>query len=142
MAAVSVAYIAACFFSARREWRWRTHTFELPSGPLALAQLGLSSLNWALIGTIVWMLLPAEIGWFTVLVTLLSAAIVGAATHVPGGLGVLEAVFVSSLGGMVAGPALIAALLAYRALYYLAPLAVAAVMHFVIEAKTRRAAPD
>ena len=62
----------------------------------------------------------------------------GAAFSVPGGLGVLEAVFVASLGASVAAPQLIAALLAYRALYYLAPLVVAAVMHFTIEAKTRR----
>ena len=46
-------------------WRW--------------LQLALSSLNWALIGAIVWMLLPKELSYGTVLATLLSAAIVGAA---------------------------------------------------------------
>jgi uncharacterized membrane protein YbhN (UPF0104 family) len=138
MVAVPIAYVAACFWSKRRSWHWRTHEFELTTGPLALAQLGLSSCNWALIGSIVWVLLPAGLSYGSVLATLLSAAIVGAATHVPGGLGVLEAVFVASLGASVAAPQLIAALLAYRALYYLAPLVVAAVMHFTIEAKTRR----
>ena len=138
MVAVPLAYIAACFFSKRREWHWRKHEFVLPSGSLALAQLALSSFNWSLIGAIVWMLLPSGLSYGSVLVTLLSAAIVGAATHVPGGLGVLEAVFVTALGARVAVPQLIGALLAYRALYYLAPLVVAAAMHFVIEAKTRR----
>jgi uncharacterized membrane protein YbhN (UPF0104 family) len=138
MVGVPIAYVVACFWSKRRSWRWRTHEFELTTGPLALAQLALSSFNWALIGTIVWVLLPAGLSYGSVLVTLLSAAIVGAATHVPGGLGVLEAVFVASLGARVAAPQLVAALLAYRALYYLAPLVVAAVMHFIIEAKTRR----
>jgi glycosyltransferase 2 family protein len=138
MIAVPLAYVAACFWSRRRTWRWRTHEFVLPAGTLALAQLALSSFNWSLIGAIVWVLLPAGLGYGSVLVTLLSAAIVGAATHVPGGLGVLEAVFVTALGGSVAAPALVAALLAYRALYYLAPLVVAAAMHFTIEAKTRR----
>ena len=138
MVAVPLAYVAACFFSKRREWHWRKHEFVLPSGSLALAQLALSSFNWSLIGAIVWMLLPSGLSYGSVLVTLLSAAIVGAATHVPGGLGVLEAVFVTALGARVAVPQLIAALLAYRAFYYLAPLVVAAAMHFVIEAKTRR----
>ena len=72
------------------------------------------------------------------LATLLSAAIVGAATHVPGGLGVLEAVFIAALGGAGAAAQLIAALLAYRALYYLVPLVVAAAMHFALEAIARR----
>jgi uncharacterized membrane protein YbhN (UPF0104 family) len=138
MMAVPLAYIGACVFSKRREWHWRKHEFVLPSGRLALAQLALSSLNWSLIGAIVWVLLPSGLSYGSVLVTLLSAAIVGAATHVPGGLGVLEAVFVAALGARVAAPQLIAALLAYRAFYYLAPLAVAAAMHFMIEAKTRR----
>lgn len=138
MVAVPLAYVAACFLSKRREWRWRTHEFVLPGGPLALAQLALSSLNWCLIAAIVWMLLPRGLPYTTVLPTLLSAAIVGAATHVPGGLGVIEAVFVAALGGLAPAPQLIAALLAYRAIYYLAPLVVAAAMHFTIEAKTRR----
>jgi uncharacterized membrane protein YbhN (UPF0104 family) len=138
MLVVPLAYVAACFVSKRRTWRWRAHAFALPSGPLALAQLLLSSLNWSLIGAIVWVLLPGALSYGTVLATLLGAAIVGAATHVPGGLGVLEAVFVATLAGSVPAPALIAALLVYRALYYFAPLCVAAVMHLGIEALTRR----
>ena len=138
MMALPLAYIAACFISKRREWHWRDHEFKLPSGRLSLAQLAISSLNWGLIATIVWLLLPKELSFGIVLATLLGAAIVGAATHVPGGLGVLEAVFVAALAGRVPPHSLIAALLAYRALYYLAPLAVAAAMHFGIEALARR----
>lgn len=138
MVAVPLAYVAAGFLSKRRTWRWRTHTFVLPGGWLALAQVALSGLNWCLIAAIVAALLPRELGYGTVLPTLLSAAIVGAATHVPGGLGVIEAVFVAALGDRVPAPQLIAALLAYRALYYLAPLLGATVLHFAIEAKTRR----
>jgi glycosyltransferase 2 family protein len=137
MIAVPLAYVAACFMSERREWHWRSHELVLPSGPLALAQLALSSVNWMLIGTIVWTLLPAGVSYGSALATLLGAAIVGAATHVPGGLGVLEAVFVAALGHRVAAAQLVAALLAYRALYYLAPLVVAAALHFLLEARTR-----
>ena len=138
MVALPLAYVALCFFSKMREWQWRDHRFLLPGGRLALAQLGLSSLNWALMGTIVWLLLPKELSYGTVLATLLSAAVIAVPTHVPGGLGILEAVFVGALGGLVAQHRLIAALLAYRAMYYLAPLVAAAAMHFTLEAFARR----
>ena len=54
------------------------------------------------------------------------------------GLGVLEAVFVMLLAQKVGEPQLLAALLAYRAVYYLGPLLVAAVMYAVMEARARR----
>jgi uncharacterized membrane protein YbhN (UPF0104 family) len=133
-----LAYAAACFRSKRREWHWRQHRFVLPSGRLALAQLALSSLNWALIGAVVWTLLPANLGFGTVLATHLSAAVIAVPTHVPGGLGVLEAVYVAVLGDETTRNQLIAGLLAFRALYYLAPLVVAAALHLLIEAAERR----
>ena len=56
-----------------------------------------------------------------VLAVLLLAAVAGAVSHVPGGLGVLEAVFIAALGSQVPRPELLAALLAYRCVYYLLP---------------------
>ena len=138
MFALPLAYVAACFFSKRREWAWREHRFALPSGRLALAQLGVSSLNWALIGAIVWQLMPRELGFGTVLATQLSAAVIAVPTHVPGGLGVLEAVYVGVLGARVPTASLLAALLAFRALYYVLPLAVAAALHLAFELGARR----
>ncbi len=138
MAALPLAYVAACVVSKRREWRWRDHVFVLPGGRMALAQLGVSSVNWSLIGSIVWLLLPRELGWGPVMSTLLSAAVIAVPTHVPGGLGVLEAVFIAVLGDQVAPARLVAALLAYRALYYLVPLVLATALHFILEALARR----
>ena len=138
MFALPLAYVAACFFSKRREWAWREHRFALPSGRLALAQLGVSSLNWALIGAVVWQLMPRELGFGTVLATQLSAAVIAVPTHVPGGLGVLEAVYVGVLGARVPTASLLAALLAFRALYYVLPLAVAAALHLAFELGARR----
>jgi glycosyltransferase 2 family protein len=140
MVALPLAYVAACFFAKRREWAWRAHRFALPSGRLALAQLGLSSLNWALIGAIVWQLMPRELSFGTVLATQLSAAVIAVPTHVPGGLGVLEAVYVGVLGARVPTASLLAALLAFRALYYVLPLAVAAALHLALEFGARRRA--
>jgi uncharacterized membrane protein YbhN (UPF0104 family) len=114
MLLLPLAYAAACFFSKRREWQWRGHRFALPGGRMALAQLGLSMLNH------------------------LSAAVIAVPTHVPGGLGVLEAVYIGMLGGQVAPSRLLAGLLTFRALYYLVPLACAALLHVLLEVIARR----
>jgi len=73
-----------------------------------------------------------------VLATQLSAAVIAVPTHVPGGLGVLEAVYLAALGEDAVRNQLIAGLLAFRALYYLAPLMAAAVLHLLLEAAERR----
>lgn len=133
-----LAYLAACWRMRWRELVVRGRRFELPPPPLALAQIGLSSLHWLLTGAIIQLLLPAGIGYPIVLGTLMSAAIAGAIVHVPGGLGVLEAVFVAALQGRVAEGPLVAALLAYRAAFYLLPLVLASVLHLLLEARARR----
>lgn len=138
MVALPVAYAAACFTAKRREWHWRRHRFVLPSGHLALAQLGASSLNWALIGAIIWQLMPGGLTYGTVLATQLGAAVIAVPTHVPGGLGVVEAVFVGVLGAQVPVGQLLAGLLVYRALYYFVPLAFAAALHLALEFGARR----
>jgi len=57
---------------------------------------------------------------------------------VPAGLGVLEAVFVALLSHEVPQAQLLGALLAYRGLYYLLPLAVATLVYMFTEARARR----
>ena len=59
--------------------------------------------------------------------------------HIPAGIGVLEAVFVAMLGHAVPPTQVIAALLAYRALYYLGPLLVAIALYLGIEFRGRAA---
>lgn len=58
-------------------------------------------------------------------------------THVPGGVGVFEGVLLAGLP--VHGPTLLAALLAYRVIYYLLPLATAVSLNAVIELPRLRA---
>jgi glycosyltransferase 2 family protein len=73
-----------------------------------------------------------------VLSTHLGAAVIAVPTHVPGGLGVVEAVYLGALGPRASAAALLAALLAFRALYYLVPLALAAALHLAFELAARR----
>jgi uncharacterized membrane protein YbhN (UPF0104 family) len=56
-------------------------------------------------------------------------------THIPAGLGALEAVFVVMLGSRLPQSELLAALLAYRAIYYLAPLLLAVIAYLAIESR-------
>ena len=65
------------------------------------------------------------------LATLLLACIAGVATHIPAGLGVLEAVFIALLGHRVPHAELLGALLAYRAMYFIGPLIVAGIAYRV-----------
>jgi uncharacterized membrane protein YbhN (UPF0104 family) len=125
MLGVALAYGAACALRSGREIRVRGHRFALPAPRVAACQFALALANWALMGVIVWVLLGQAVPYATALGVLLLAAVAGVATHVPAGLGVIEAVFVACLGSTVATPTVLAALLSYRAVYYLVPLALA-----------------
>ena len=138
MVGVALAYLLLCAWRHGREFSWRGQRFAWPSLRVALWQLAVSMLNWALMGVVVWVLLGQAAPYTTVLAVLLLAAIAGVATHVPAGLGVIEAVFVASLGGALPTAHVLAALLSYRAVYYLAPLAVASIGYAWVEAQRRR----
>jgi uncharacterized membrane protein YbhN (UPF0104 family) len=137
---VFAAYMVITALSRVDEITLRNMRVPVPSRGMALLQAGHSMLNWALLGFIVFLLMPENdaISYPVVLGTLLVAAIAGVISHVPAGLGVLEAVFVAVLGGVVPRGELLAAVLVYRALYYLFPLLVAGVVYAVTEAMARR----
>ncbi|WP_326542510.1 lysylphosphatidylglycerol synthase domain-containing protein [Pseudorhodoferax sp.] len=137
LAAMALAYVAACAFSRRRSLTLRGHAFALPSGRTALLQLAMSCTNWSLIAGTIYVLLQGSVDYVTVLTVLLLAAVAGVVTHVPAGLGVLEAVFVALLGTQIPPAQLIGTLLAYRALYYLAPLALAVLTFLILELRQK-----
>jgi uncharacterized membrane protein YbhN (UPF0104 family) len=135
--AVAMAYMLLCAIARRRTWTVRGHELILPSPRLALLQLFMSSVNWLLMAGAMFMLLEQKIAFPTVLGVLLIAAIAGVITHVPAGLGVLEAVFVALLSHKLPKNELLAALLMYRAIYYLAPLIVATLVYLLVEARAK-----
>ncbi|ALV07541.1 hypothetical protein DES44_1387 [Roseateles depolymerans] len=135
---LAAGYLALCTWAPRREYLIRGHEIVLPSLRLAGLQLLVSAANWLTIGLIVHVLLREAVPYGHTLAVLLVAAVAGVVAHVPAGLGVLEAVFVALLGPSLGASTVLAALIAYRALYYLIPLVVAAGAYFVLEAKARR----
>lgn len=133
-----IAYLLLCTFSRKRIWIVRGHEVILPSLRLALLQLLMSSLNWLLIASTMFILLQQKIAFPTVLGVFLVAAIAGVITHVPAGLGVIEVVFVTLLSHQMPRSELLAALLTYRAIYYLAPLIVATLVYLVVEVRAKK----
>ncbi|MGN7743652.1 lysylphosphatidylglycerol synthase domain-containing protein [Pseudomonas sp. 22526] len=134
---LGVAYLAACRFSRRREWSIRGVEIDLPSLPMALLQLALGALNWSLMAAVIFTLLPSKLDYPVVLGVLLISSIAGVITHIPAGLGVLEAVFIALLQHQVSRGSLLAGLIAYRAIYFILPLLIALLMYLLVEAKAK-----
>jgi glycosyltransferase 2 family protein len=137
--AVALSWLGLCLFSSRRQFSVRGHEIDLPSPRMALLQLTMSCTNWLLMAGAVYVLLQQQVSYPMVLGVLLLAAIAGVITHVPAGLGVLEAVFLALLAPQMPQTALLAGLLGYRALYYLLPLLAAVLLYVGLEAQARRA---
>ncbi|NUS39546.1 MAG: UPF0104 family protein [Lysobacter sp.] len=138
MLGVVAAYLVACRLMHGRIFHVRGHHFRLPSLHLALLQLAMSTGNWMLMAGIVHVLLPGGIAYPEVLAVLLLGAVAAAAVHMPAGIGVLEAVFVALLDGRAPRAEILAAVLTYRAFYYLLPLAVAMVVYAGLEMRRHR----
>lgn len=141
MLAVAGAYLGMCAGSRRRVWKVRGAEIHLPPLAMAMTQLSLSVANWLAMATILLVLLHGRVPLHAVLAVLLIASIAGVVTHIPAGLGVIEAVFLALLGARVPEAQLLAALFAYRAIYYLAPAALAIALYLALENRARRVAP-
>ncbi|RYF44201.1 MAG: UPF0104 family protein [Comamonadaceae bacterium] len=138
LVAVAAAYVLACALSGDRVWTVRGHELYLPTLRMAALQMVMSCANWSIMAGIVWMLLQQKLPYTDVLSVLLVAAIAGVVAHVPAGLGVFEGVFLALVGHRIGAGQLLGALLGYRALYYIAPMAIASLLYLVMELRARR----
>ncbi|MFV9657624.1 lysylphosphatidylglycerol synthase domain-containing protein [Pseudomonas sp. NY15366] len=131
------AYVGICAFSKQRVWHLRERSITLPSLRMALLQIALGASNWALMAALIFWLLPEGAAYTSVLGVLLISCMAAVVAHIPAGLGVLEAVFLALLQHQYSQASLIAALLAYRVLYYLLPLVLASVTYLVLEKRAK-----
>lgn len=138
MLLAAAAYVAVCGVLRRREWTLRGHEIVLPPLRLACMQILLACANWSVIGAVIFVLMQGQIAYPMVLGVLLTGALAGAIAHIPAGLGVLEAVFIALLVPPLVRGQVLAALLAYRALYYLAPLLIACGVFLFLEATAKK----
>ncbi len=127
-AALVVLYILAVSFR-KEPLVFRNWELRLPSVRLAWAQLFVGSIDWTLAGWVLFVLLPEQSGFsfFQFLGIFLLAQMAALISHVPGGLGVFESMILLSAPDIPAD-ALISAMLVYRGIYYLLPLAIATLL--------------
>jgi uncharacterized membrane protein YbhN (UPF0104 family) len=126
--AVLAAYVA---------WVWRLprhagingFRVRLPGGPSTLVQIALGTVDLLCCAASLYLLLPEAppIEFAALVAVFVAALLAGFASHVPAGLGPLDAIVVLGLP-MFNGSALIASLVLFRLIYYLVPLALAVVI--------------
>ncbi|MES2450333.1 MAG: bifunctional lysylphosphatidylglycerol flippase/synthetase MprF [Pseudomonadota bacterium] len=133
-----VVLLFAMRASGRKRIGWGDFVLPVPSLPILSAQIGVAALDLLLAATTLYVLLPAAsappLDLFLVAYAVGLVAIL--VTHVPGGIGVFEAVMLATVPGD--RPGLFAALLLYRVIYYLLPLATAAGLLGVLEGRRLR----
>jgi len=135
--ALAATYFGSCAFASRRSFTIRGFELALPSARLAAAQIALATTNWLLMSAIVFALLWPRVPFPQVQGVLMASAVASVIVRVPAGLGVIEAVFIALLADRVGEARLVAALLAYRAVYYFAPLLIAMGIYALIEGGSR-----
>ncbi len=132
-------YLALCAWFPGRPIRIGSQQLWLPHARMALLQLLLSCFIWLCIAACLHVLIGPRLqlccgGWGF---SSWQCSVAGLVSHVPAGLGVIEGVFLALAGPVIPRHELLASLLAYRAVYYLAPLAVAAALYAVFEGRGR-----
>jgi phosphatidylglycerol lysyltransferase len=122
-----------------REIELRGWALRAPRPGVALPQILVAVVDLGLSAAVLWLLLPASanLTFFAFAGAYATAITAGVVSHVPGGLGVFESVIVLALPGVHADQ-LIGSLLAWRAVYYLLPLLVSALLFGGQELRAQR----
>ncbi|HEX7816343.1 bifunctional lysylphosphatidylglycerol flippase/synthetase MprF [Dyella sp.] len=137
-----IAWMAASLRFRRplRIWRWPV---SMPTPSHALRQIVVGTVDWGLAASVLYLLMPNEVdtGFGHFLAIFALGQIAGLISHVPGGLGVFEAVMLAGYGatgneGLEAQ--ILGALAAYRLIYYFLPLCAATLMVLLREVRGLR----
>ncbi len=132
-------YLLACGFR-RTPLAWRDASIRLPTLGTALIQIALAAVDLGLASAALYALLPtsANISYLAFAGLYMVALAASLLSLVPGGLGVFESIMVLLLPGVPA-PQMLAALLAYRLVYYALPFGVALILLSAHELRHQRA---
>lgn len=111
--------------------KWK---ISFPDIKIVLSQIILASLDWIIASLTLYTLMPTgEMPYFVLLKVFLVSQLLGIISQVPGGMGVFEASISVLLPTAAENPGVIGGLLAYRAIFYFFPLAIALIMLAVYE---------
>jgi phosphatidylglycerol lysyltransferase len=122
--------VAAGYLALPLVWKkplvWRGHEVVIPRFPVLASQLAVSAADLTVAAASLYVILPQSmtLSYPQLLGVYLLAIIVVVFTHVPGGLGILE-LFILTFAGAQAKEETLAALVAFRVIYYLIPLGLA-----------------
>ncbi|MBY5368499.1 lysylphosphatidylglycerol synthase domain-containing protein [Rhizobium leguminosarum] len=132
---VPVVYASLALFvrGTLRLWRW---SFQLPRFSIAVAQVGIGTINFMFVSACLHQMLSTfgDVAFFRSVTAYVLANSAIIATHVPGGLGVLEA----TVSYAVPKEASIGALIAFRCAYFFIPLALGTMLLVISEVIFRR----
>jgi phosphatidylglycerol lysyltransferase len=122
LAAVGVYMLAVVL--RRRPITIRGWQLRVPSPALSVGQIVVTSTDWLLAAGVMYVLLPdpMQATYLKFIGIFMLGQGLGMISHVPGGLGVFETVLLFSISNRAEAPALTAALLLYRLIYYILPL--------------------
>ena len=110
-------------------------TLRLPGARLSALQLLITALDVAAAATVLYLLLPEAPPFGAFVLVYLLALAAGVLSHVPGGVGVFEAILLAAFANQLGAAPLAAALLLYRLIYVVLPLLVACVLLLANEAR-------
>ncbi len=136
---IGLAYLAWCALGERplRVGGWQ---LRVPSWKTGVAQLVVSALDWTCAAGTLYVIIPGGHGvsFLPFLAAFMLAQVVGLVSMVPAGLGVFEVVLLLAMPGRLPAAVALSSILAYRAVYQLLPLLLAALLLGGYELRRRR----
>lgn len=116
----------------KRSIQFRGFELAPPIFSLSLKQFLVSSIDWIVVGTLFYSLLPEVDGlsYLQVLSIFFVANAIGVLAHVPGGIGVFETVVTVTLSQYLPAEQILSSVIIYRLMYYIVPF-ILALMYFV-----------
>ncbi|HUN94031.1 MAG TPA: hypothetical protein VMU33_18415, partial [Burkholderiaceae bacterium] len=137
-ASALVATVAILAFGLRRDIRIGGFALPAPDPRLAAAQLLLSAVRLTGAAAALWVLMPplpasAPIDFPSFAAIFSAATALAVVSHVPGGIGVFEAVVLAAFGGRASPDRIAAALIVFRGIYFVLPLLLSAILLALFE---------
>jgi uncharacterized membrane protein YbhN (UPF0104 family) len=135
---LTIAYLAMAAF-LRTPLKIRAWTFQMPTFRIALAQVIIGTINFALVAACLRevMAASADVSYLKAATAFVLANLAILITHAPGGLGVLEATVRHVMGDQAS----IGSLVAFRVIYFFIPFFIGLPLSLIVEAifRTRKA---
>lgn len=121
-----IGYFVLCTLRGGGTFEFRRFSVPIPTMPVALTQWAVATVDVLAVSAALYLLVPVPLPYdFLAFAGITVAAFaIGIASHVPGGLGVIEAVLILSVPDE-AKAGLFAAMLLFRVFYFVLPLAIA-----------------